>query len=269
MIRREPAAPEAAGASWVLISQVDHAHLAGRLAEHWGAGDVLPLLPREELLWAIEHHDDGWAEWEQTPDVEPNAGHPRSFTEMRLDEGLEIWGRSITAAAEHSALAGFVVAGHFSALLRRFDAARKDRPAQTRMAEQFLATFDNLREGCLQAWLVRSTEHTPELAERALKQLQLFDALSLWFCCREQPESEAFATPFGPAVRLESVEPGGDKRPRKVTASPWPLAIDGLNLEIAGRAVPVRRYQGRADLASVPLQRVQLAWRLAPTGPKS
>jgi hypothetical protein len=50
------------------------------------------------------------------------------------------------------------------------------------MAEQFLATYDNLREGCLKAWLGRSADHTPELAERALKQLQLFDALSLWYC---------------------------------------------------------------------------------------
>lgn len=269
MIRREPAAPEAPGASWVLISQVDHAHLARRLAESWGAGDILPLVAREELLWAIEHHDDGWAQWEQTPDVEPNAGRPRSFTEMRLDEGLEIWGHSITAAAEHSALAGFVVAGHFCALLRRFDAAWKDKPPQTQMAEQFLATYDNLREGCLQAWLARSPDHSPELAERALKQLQLFDALSLWFCCREWPESEAFATPSGPVVRLEMADASGGKSPTKVTASPWPLAVHGLNLEIAGRAVPVRRYQGRADLAAVPLQRVQLGWRLEPAAPKS
>jgi hypothetical protein len=269
MIRREPAAPDAAGATWILISQVDHAHLAGRLAEHWGAGDVLPLVARDQLLWAIEHHDDGWDEWEQTPDVEPTAGRPRSFTEMRLDEGLEIWGRSIITAAEHDALAGFVVSGHFCALLRRFDAAWKDKPAQTQMAEQFLATYDHLREGCLKAWLARSPDHSPELAERALHQLQLFDALSLWFCCCESPEAEAFATPSGPAVLLEMTDLSGGRSPQTVTAAPWPLAVEGLNLEIPGRAVPLRRYQGRADLAAVPLQNVQLGWRLAPAALKS
>jgi hypothetical protein len=57
-------------------------------------------------------------------------------------------------------------------------------------------------------------------------------------------------------------DPGEAKSPKNVTTSPWPLAVEVLNLEIAGRAVPVRRYQGRADLAAVPLQRVQLGWRL-------
>ncbi len=269
MIRRELARPDVAGASWILISQVDHARLSGQLAEHWGAGEVVPLVARDELLWAITHHDDGWSEWEQTPGVEADTGRPRSFTEMDVADGLEIWSRSITGAAEHGALAGYVVAGHFCALLRRFDAAWKNKPMETQLAERFLATYDNLRDGCLQAWLSHSGDHTRDLAERALLQLQLFDALSLWFCCSECPQPEEFTTPGGATVRFEMADPASQGEPQRVVVRHWPLAVEGLNLEIAGRAVPVRRYRGQADLAAAPSQSVQLGWRLEPGRPKS
>jgi hypothetical protein len=269
MIRRMPVGPEDAASHWILISQVDHAHFAGQLAEHWGAAAVAPLVARNDLLWAITHHDDGWSEWERTADVEPESGRPRSFTEMPLDEGLAIWMRSINAAAEHGALAGFVVAGHFCALLRRFDAAWKGAAATTQWAERFLATFDKVRNDCLQSWLADSVEHTPKLAERALGQLQLFDALSLWFCCQERPEPEDFPTPSGSVVRFAVADPLVSNERQRVEIWPWPLCVDGLNLEIAGREVPQRRYQDRSDLAAVPSQRVQLRWRLEAAGAKS
>ncbi len=269
MIRRKPVGPEAAAGRWILISQVDHALLAAQLAEQWGAAPFAPLVARDDLLWAIAHHDDGWSEWEQTPDVEPESGHPRSFTEMPLRESLAIWSRSINAATKHGALAGYVVAGHFCALLRRFDAAWRDNAAAKQWAERFLTTYDKVRHDCLQSWLTGSSEHTPELAERALGQLQLLDALSLWFCCHEHPEPEEFPTPSGAVVRFALAGSSGSDERQRVEIWPWPLRVGGLNLEIAGREVPQRRYQGRSDLAAVPSQRVHLRWRLEPSGAKS
>ncbi len=223
----------------------------------------------DELLWAIEHHDDGWSEWEQTPDVDPETGRPRSFTEMPLDEGLAIWSRSINAAAQHGPLAGYVVAGHFCALLRRFNAAWKDDSEATQWAHRFLATYDVMRDGCLRDWLARSGEHTAQLAVKALAQLQLFDALSLWFCCHQRPEPEDFSTTSGAVVRFALADsPKNDER-QLVEIRPWPLSVETLNLEIAGRRVPVRHYQDRSELAVVSSQPVQLHWRLEPAGAKS
>ncbi len=83
---------------WLLISQVDHAHLAGRMAAHWG-NETVPALPlRDDLVDAVRFHDDGWREWEQTPEVNPQTGQPRNFTEMPLATSVKIWQHSIDIA---------------------------------------------------------------------------------------------------------------------------------------------------------------------------
>ncbi|MGD9721900.1 MAG: DUF3891 family protein [Pirellulales bacterium] len=270
MIRREASDAPTAGAQWILISQVDHAHLSGALAEHWGAGGVQPLVARDELLWAITHHDDGWADWEREPHVEPRLARPRAFTEMDLPQSLEIWTRSIAAAAERGSLAGYVVAGHFCALLRRFDFNWRRDERNVADGERFLATFENLMDGCLQAWLADDPlRHTLPDARLALAQLQLFDALSLWFCCARETAAEAMETPAGATITL-TPRPQPDRgQPQLVEFSPWPFTCGPMNLEIPARAVPVRRYESRADLAAIPLQAVQLRWRLQPPPVKS
>lgn len=89
MIRRE------SGDRWLLISQVDHAHLAGEIASVWG-NDRIPYLPEVDcLLPAIRDHDEGWQEWERLPDIHPETHWPRNFTEMAPEEATRIWTRSI------------------------------------------------------------------------------------------------------------------------------------------------------------------------------
>jgi hypothetical protein len=257
MIRREQPG------RWVLISQIDHAHLSAALAEHWGAGGVAPLVARDELLWAIYHHDDGWRDWDQSPDVEPKFARPRSFTEMELADSLEIWGQSIARAAEHGPLAGYVVAGHFCTLLRRFGDHWNSQQRQSADAARFLATNDALMEGCFEEWQARGREgRTRDQALLALAQLQMFDFLSLWFCCEEAAEPDVIETPRGPVVTLKPLKRSGDSEPIRVALDPWPFTLAGLQLEIPGRAIDSRRYQGRSDLAGSPSRNVLLRWEL-------
>jgi hypothetical protein len=255
--------PGLAGVEWVLISQVEHARLSGKLAEHWGAGGVAPLVDGDELVWAIAHHDDGWAAWETAPDVEPELGRPRSFTEMDLAESLEIWTASITGAAERGPLAGYAVAGHFCALLRRYDDRWKDDEDLAIDARRFLDTYDSLMQGCQKAWQARSpSTNTPQRAQLALAQLQLFDSLSLWLCCALASGADEMETPGGPAITLAPLGRAEPGEPIGVSMSPWPLTVAALEVAVAGRAVPVRRYLDRDELAGVTEKPVQLRWQL-------
>src|SRR4051812_16520116 len=86
---------------WLLISQVDHAHISGEIARNLQDS----LLP--EAIEGITHHDDGWAAWEVTPKLNVEIGRPYSFIELPLSESLVIWDRSIAAAREFGPLAGF------------------------------------------------------------------------------------------------------------------------------------------------------------------
>jgi hypothetical protein len=258
MIRRDLPAGDGAPKRWALISQIDHARLAGRLAEHWGAGGFAPLSPREELLWAIAHHDDGWKAWETAPQVDPATGVPRSFTEMEIDDSIAIWSASIDGAARAGNLQGYVVAGHFCALARRAAAWKKADPAWPR-AEAFIAAYEGRMEEWLADWQKQNRPaNTPAIARRALAYLQFFDSLSLWFCCAEATEPDTVETPDGPELTL------APETSELVRLSPWPLAVEQLDLEIAGRIVPAGRYGSSELLAAAASQTVLLRWELRP-----
>jgi hypothetical protein len=87
---------------WLLISQVEHAWLSGELArrciQKFGNGDLALVRVRKELFAAIMSHDDGWAEWELAPRLDPQSGKPLSFMELPLVEALDVWNASIESA---------------------------------------------------------------------------------------------------------------------------------------------------------------------------
>ena len=93
MIRRDD------GGDWLLISQVDHAHLAAEVAAAWGNSDVASLPVPEMLVPAIRDHDNGWLAWEDAPETDPQTGRPRGFTEMPMTAATRIWTESIASCA--------------------------------------------------------------------------------------------------------------------------------------------------------------------------
>jgi hypothetical protein len=257
MIRRN-VTTEKGQADWLLISQVDHARLSGELAEHWcgvtaqAGSALLPLVAREELLPAIYHHDDGWADWEQAPQVDFQTGRPLTFTEMPLPLALQIWRGSIARALQIGPLAAWVVASHFTALLGR------SHEAQQPLAVAWLGEFELLRNYWLRTWATaHPAQHTLEQAETALHQLQLFDLLSLWLCMAERTEAHELATPGEAPLTLTPL-PHSDL----ITMRPWPLAVKELELSVTGRLVPVRAYTDGDALAAVPPATQSLTWRI-------
>ena len=257
MIRREISARDGAPAAWVLISQIDHAHLAGQLAEHWGAGGFSALEPRDALLWAAFHHDDGWAAWDQNPGVNLATGIPRQFTEMEPADTIAIWTLSIDVAAARGPLEGYLVAGHFCRLGRR-GTAGKEHDSAWQPFIGFLDHYELRAREWLARWQSIDASHSSQLAEQALNQLQFFDTFSLWFCCSETREREVVETPSG--VDLEIVPRG----PSQFRLSPWPFTVDSLELSVPGRMIPAGQYASREELAAAPSQAIQLRWRLRP-----
>lgn len=261
MIRRDIPATRDAQAQWALISQIEHARVSGELAEHWGAAPFEPLVPRDELLPAIFHHDDGWHAWEPHPDVNA-AGEPRAFTEMETADAVRIWSASIDAAAALGPLAGYVVAGHFCALAHRASAWKRKDPHWPE-AEAFLDRYETLGRQWLASWQATNPrQNTLALAERGLAELQFFDAWSLWFCCAEASDAERLPTPAGQDLELIP------QNPRRIVLDPWPLTVPRLNLEVPARLVVARPYASAAELSLAPSQTVRLAWELVPQPPQ-
>lgn len=283
MIRREMTLPDGEK-QWALISQVEHARLAADLARRWRD----PLLPdsaglaerdaaRRELLAAVEHHDDGWAEWEESPDIDPKHGRPRSFMEMPEADSLAIWSKSIAVAEQIGPLAAWMVAGHFAALLKVGTAARSEAAS---LAREWHDLMRSRRAAWLQDWTHAAAGRTGDVAEYALRALQFFDAASLWICCTCPPEGQpaggddedgeaSLAFPDGTHFRFTTngVRSAEDPDQQPASIQPWPLDGEEVKLSVQCHVVPIDWYQATDELLHVSRPH-RLTWRLR-AGPQA
>lgn len=255
---------------WLLISQVEHARLSGELAKRCISqfGDTNPALSqvRDELLQAIIHHDDGWAERETNPRLDSQTGKPLSFMELPLAEALDVWRGSTDAASRFGDLPAWVVSGHFSALLCTIGHHSKEP-----IAREWLSEFATRRSEWFSNWHARNvTLHTAELAGEALKWLQLFDILSLWPCAQYPVPGEVIRKQPEPLnienwMLVREIHPHfeltGNKHPR-IVFSPWPFDEPELTITAASNLVSVRKYASSAELLAARVPFVA-EWKLA------
>lgn len=91
----------------LLVSQPDHARVAGYLAAHWGNEDFAtpgrfadsqnPEELRAETVLAIAEHDNGWWEWEAAPEVGSLDSLPLDLAAVLKNQqaGMDRWRRGI------------------------------------------------------------------------------------------------------------------------------------------------------------------------------
>ena len=242
-------------ARWVLFRQPHHAELSATIAAGWQTPQFAPLEPHDEVHDAIRSHDEGWHTWEERPQV--RDGRPVAFDEMDLADALPIWRASILQGLPRSPLVAYAIAGHFASLLREFG-SWEDEPSERSLAESFLAWADSQQNDWLAAWQHRSPANTTATADRAVRFVRLFDALSLWLLCAERTESQTFETPDGPKITFTPASPG------LLVVTPWPYATPTLQLSASGTAVPAISYSGTEELLAAPSHPMEFAWQLRP-----
>lgn len=273
MIRRELTMPDGAKL-WLLIPQVEHAHISGILAQNWNEEFSA------EVVAAITHHDDGWAQWESAPKLDPQFGRPCSFLEMHSADSLAIWRGSIASARRFGPLAGWIVAGHFVGLLGDSEHAREARAAR------WLTEMADRRAVWLDEWQRAERSHTLPVAERAQRMLLTADLFSLWLCCDcpvlhggpstlgksdIKPRADAVLGRYRFALAdcAVSWRPSGDGTilmAWTVAVAPWPCAGSELSLAAKAIAVPVRRYADWQELVAG-CWPVELRWKLVSAAP--
>jgi hypothetical protein len=256
---------------WLLISQVDHARISGEMTRH-----LARPIPHE-VNEAISHHDDGWADWESAPKLNPEIGGPFSFTEMPLTDALVIWDGSIAAARKFGPLAGFMVAGHFYTLLSESEHAQQ--PA----AVAWLAAKRKARTVWLDEWMRSNASHTVDEAKRAQHQLLMADLFSLWLCCdapiagetppgREDSALKARAktllgeyhfSVIGSGRRHATPDNMTEALAWVIAVEPYPFAPSPLSFSLIAECVPAAHYKSWQEL-KVASRPMELRWRLMP-----
>lgn len=149
-----------------LITQPDHAQLAGRIMEH-----CVPLSssPRRDwILHAIAQHDNGWTEEDASPAVNAETGAVVDFVTAPLAVRHAVWPRAIGRLARDPWPAA-LVAQHAITVYDRF---RPD-PAWT----SFFSTMEAMRDEMLRASALPMADLLGDYGF-----VRLADLISLTFC---------------------------------------------------------------------------------------
>jgi len=151
----------------LLITQPDHARLAAEVMSHATALEDHPR--RDTILYAIASHDNGWANEDAKPSINPETGEVADFIRARTEVRQGVWPRAVGALAEEDPWAAALVAHHALTVYTRLRA----NPDW----DSFFTRIGVLRDG-----LLLQTGGKPSDLEADYVYLRLGDLISLAFC---------------------------------------------------------------------------------------
>ncbi len=243
----------------LLIRQTDHAALAGVFAEHWGNTNFARPSPRDPVLTAAAHHDDGWLLWEVAPRLDPSTRRPYQFTAMPLAEHVGFYRAGIERVVALSPYAGLLTLMHLAGLYQmRFGTDRHMQPralsgTEDQMRTKFLGELEQQQE-ILRRELPQQGIPASWLEERRLwcnyKLLQMYDRLSLYFCTAPPRPIELGPAPLdydGGETQL-TLTPLTE---RIVAMSPYPFDRSPLTFTLRARIAPDRDYESDTEFRAV------------------
>ena len=205
---------------YLLITQPDHAWLAGELAAQFHAS-FLPEVG-SAMARAIGVHDDGWLMFEPERDYAADPmlladGRPCSFIDVPIRDSIRAWRGSIEAAARYDGEC--IVAGHFLRLARGRLQSGCDAGEDLSALQLFVSDTE------------RRQEERKPIAE-CIDLLQLCDTLSLYLCCGTTDAVE-FPQRFGSEAIRARFEDAMYVTAPSLFGSP-------VRFTIAGRQFPTR-----------------------------
>lgn len=260
------------GNQFALITQDDHARLAGELVSHLGTMKFRrPEIKWREFVTAVTLHDRGWAMQDAHP-TRNRSGLPLDVFETPRDIAVTVWPGAPDAARtdpEGGPWAELLVSLHVLSLsayavshegLNRGE--RNSRP-EDQMRERFLMNKFQHREierqVRLRTELGLSTDiplsqglaqegasQAEDELRRQVRWLQALDQISLGLCCTQPPMTltvEVHPTPGHPGESLTLQRDGND-----LLVRPWPFAVERIEAHIPARLVEARAYESDGQL---------------------
>ena len=212
IIRRE-------GTEYVFITQPDHAALARRVMERCVA---LQHHPRAApILLAIREHDNGWAEPDADPLVNPENGEPLDFIHAPAAVRQGVWPRGV-ARLVLDPWAAALVAHHAVAVYDRY------------RGDQEWAAFFSRMESLRDALISQAGDTTADLLSD-YRFVRLGDLVSLMFC-----------TGWNDPQRYDEWTVSRDGN--VVSVTPGVFDNQRIPVTIPARRLPVVSYRTNADL---------------------
>jgi hypothetical protein len=214
------------GASFLLITQPDHARLARDIVSAIRTEPALDTAARETVLFATLEHDNGWLEVDAEPTIDSASGRPCDFINGPAHVKHELWPRGIRRVAHTDPRAAALVAEH-ALTVYHYRAAEPEW-------RSFFGPITALRDDLLRQVMAIDGPARQAFAEQ-YRCVRLGDVFSLQFCNGWTDLHET----FGYRATLER---------NVLTIEPDPFAGATISLRVLARRIEARRYASDADL---------------------
>jgi uncharacterized protein DUF3891 len=211
------------GSSLLLITQPDHAALAGRIMGRWLTRGFPNEPHRASILRAIAEHDNGWRQVDADPCLDETTGRVLDFISAPDQVRQSVWPRGVEALADDP-IAATLVAEHAIQIYSRY----RDDGAWGSFFGQMTALRDQHAR--------RAGLSTDDI-ERQYFFVRAGDLISLTFC-NLWTELQKIG---GHDIQL------GDSG--IVTVRPDPFAGSTVPFDIAARAIHNRTFESPAEAA--------------------
>ena len=235
-----------------LVTQPDHAAFAGWLAEHWGNEQFVIPAPREALLTAATHHDDGWFELDGRPMYNAQRQRPAHFIELPLTDTVGPYGRGVESVYARDPHAGALVSMHFSGFYTSRWGVGGGAPSDNPLAQEVVAAQEARWMPALrEAWGYRGRRSDFDAATwHAYEVLQAVDLLSLAHGLIDLEHAAPDGEPVDVTTTLaDTDQPAG------------PRFVSGVPLRAGGPHVPITvtvTEPGLVELDPYPLRGPEL-----------
>jgi len=274
-----------------LVQQHDHSRVAGYLAAHWGGANGFarpgyfapftePERLRQEVVWGIAEHDNGWWEWEASPAIDQADGLPLHLADVAKrspGEGLERWRFGVPRLADQHPYIALLISLHAFHLycfafddeaFRAPDSLRHPLFGSPERVQQLVAdrelTASFLREQLQIQEQLRTRLQADDAWEQAaapahraphLRLLQVLDALSLLLCFGGRQELTIADVPRASGEELVAMQwrPIGERR---IVCDPYPFDLDPLPVYLPVRIATAEQLASQQTGGALPLTRL-------------
>ena len=228
-----------------VINMEQHTEFAGKLARAFGNDRFDGLDPLDEMLFVIDHHDQGWADLDAATGLDGETGLPWNLVKTPFEKIIKTSSGSPDFNEAHHAFCGLISSMHSWGLYNgRYGLS--DRVLLNALAEENRAVASAMLDGeiarqeRLKGQLAKNPETAAWVDEGHLfqnyKQLQLFDTMALYFNQTHEAERGEATFEHVPANAKDDVTVALEPRGEGTHAlAPYPFNADDLEISFRGR----------------------------------
>jgi Protein of unknown function (DUF3891) len=238
--------------------QEDHAELASQFAAHWGNDRFSKLCPYETMVFATTYHDSGYREWEGNPPMNVEKGRPYAHREdVPNFEAVELkaYAKNVDWLCAQDPYAGLIVSMHRTGLWHNRYNIFTEPAGRLRERSQAVQNakkeLEARQEEIKKILATKTPGFENELAYNYMA-LQIFDLLSLYFCCDGYRSEQQFKDYAIAPVRVSydshetvrlTIRPNGDGA---VIFDPYPFDLSPLTFSARARIVAPPKEKSQA-----------------------